>query len=111
MDQLSKKLTDPSAILQRVTSASVTVDKQLISSIGKGILCFAAVGPEDSQKDADSMALKVVKLKMWPESGTTGVALGFFSAKKSMLIHDSGRRTFKTSMARFSVVSSAHTHQ
>ncbi|KAL9620958.1 MAG: hypothetical protein Q9160_004611 [Pyrenula sp. 1 TL-2023] len=60
------------AVLQRVTSASVTVDKQLISSIGKGILCFAAVGPDDSQKDADSMASRVVKLKMWPDPAGSG---------------------------------------
>ncbi|GKU00361.1 d-tyrosyl-trna deacylase [Fusarium langsethiae] len=30
-------------ILQRVLSASVTVDKEMISSIGKGVLAFAAV--------------------------------------------------------------------
>ena len=59
------------AILQRVASASVNVDKQLISSIERGILVFAAVGPHDTEKDADSMASKVLKLKMWPdESGS-----------------------------------------
>jgi len=60
------------AVLQRVSSASVTVDKQLVSSIGRGILVFAAVGPDDTQKDADSLAAKVLKLKMWPDdSGGT----------------------------------------
>ncbi|KAK2814592.1 hypothetical protein FQN49_008143, partial [Arthroderma sp. PD_2] len=54
-------------ILQRVTSASVTVDKQLISSIGRGVLVFAAVGPDDTQKDADTLAAKLLKLKMWPD--------------------------------------------
>ncbi|KAK6607969.1 d-tyrosyl-trna deacylase, partial [Botrytis cinerea] len=49
------------AILQRVLSASVTVDKQLISSIGKGILVFAAVAPGDTEKDAESLAAKVLK--------------------------------------------------
>jgi D-aminoacyl-tRNA deacylase len=58
------------AILQRVASASVTVDKQLISSIGKGILVLAAVGPDDTVKDVESMASKVLKMKLWPdESG------------------------------------------
>ncbi|KAM5436962.1 D-tyrosyl-tRNA(Tyr) deacylase [Microsporum ferrugineum] len=55
------------AILQRVTSASVTVDKQLVSSIGRGVLVFAAVGPDDTQKDADTLAAKLLKLKMWPD--------------------------------------------
>ncbi|KAJ9295435.1 hypothetical protein DTO271G3_5891 [Paecilomyces variotii] len=60
------------AILQRVTSASVTVDKQLISSIGRGILVFAAIGKDDTEKDAESLAAKVLKAKLWPDdSGAT----------------------------------------
>ncbi|KAI9813292.1 MAG: D-tyrosyl-tRNA(Tyr) deacylase [Pycnora praestabilis] len=55
------------AILQRVASASVTVDKELVSSIGKGLLVFAAVAPEDTQKEAESMAAKVLKMKMWDD--------------------------------------------
>lgn len=58
------------AILQRVLSASVTVDKQLVSSIGRGILVFAAVSPEDTQKSVETMASRLLKMKMWPdESG------------------------------------------
>ncbi|KAF7543178.1 hypothetical protein G7Z17_g10954 [Cylindrodendrum hubeiense] len=58
------------AILQRVLSASVTVDKEVISSIGKGVLVFAAVAPGDTEKEADSLAAKVLKMKMWDdESG------------------------------------------
>jgi D-aminoacyl-tRNA deacylase len=55
------------AILQRVLSASVTVEGELVSSIGKGILVLAAVGPADSRKDADSLASKVVKMRLWPD--------------------------------------------
>ncbi|EMR83576.1 putative d-tyrosyl-trna deacylase protein [Botrytis cinerea BcDW1] len=54
-------------ILQRVLSASVTVDKQLISSIGKGILVFAAVAPGDTEKDAESLAAKVLKMRLWDD--------------------------------------------
>lgn len=60
------------AILQRVTSASVTVDQQLISSIGRGILVFAAVGKEDTEKDADSLAAKILKVKLWPDETSNG---------------------------------------
>lgn len=45
----------------------MTVDKKLVSSIGKGILVFAAVGPDDSRADAETMAAKVLKLKMWAD--------------------------------------------
>ncbi|KAJ9611736.1 D-tyrosyl-tRNA(Tyr) deacylase [Cladophialophora chaetospira] len=55
------------AVLQRVASSSVTVNDQLVSSIGRGILVLAAVGPNDTRKDADSMASKVVKMKLWPD--------------------------------------------
>ncbi|KKY18747.1 putative d-tyrosyl-trna deacylase [Phaeomoniella chlamydospora] len=60
------------AVIQRVASASVTVDKQLISSIGKGLLVFAAFGPDDTKKDADTMASKVLKLKIWPDETDSG---------------------------------------
>ncbi|KAI9885972.1 MAG: hypothetical protein M1823_002250 [Watsoniomyces obsoletus] len=53
------------AVLQRVLSASVTVDHQLISSIGRGVLVFAAVAPGDTQKDAETLANKVLKMRLW----------------------------------------------
>lgn len=60
------------AVLQRVASASVTVDSNLVSSIGKGVLVFAAIAKDDTRKEVESMAAKVVKLKMWPdETGGT----------------------------------------
>ncbi|KAL8918286.1 MAG: hypothetical protein Q9208_007454 [Pyrenodesmia sp. 3 TL-2023] len=55
------------AVIQRVASASVTVDTQLISSIGRGVLVFAAVAPDDTTKEVESMAAKVLKMKMWPD--------------------------------------------
>jgi D-Tyr-tRNAtyr deacylase len=45
----------------------VTVDGQLISSIGKGLLVFAGVGKDDTVKDAESMASKVLKMKLWED--------------------------------------------
>ena len=61
------QLLNQSAVLQRVASASVTVDSVLVSSIGKGILVFAAVAKDDTTKEVESMAAKVLKLKMWPD--------------------------------------------
>ncbi|KAL8782212.1 MAG: hypothetical protein Q9213_005578 [Squamulea squamosa] len=76
------RLIQASAILQRVASASVTVDSQLISSIGKGVLVFAAVAPDDTPKEVESMAAKVIKMKMWPDDtgGTKGSKPDFHGA-------------------------------
>jgi len=55
-----------------VVSASVTVDKQLVSSIGRGILVFAAVDKNDTRNEVEAMAAKVLKLKIWPDdAGST----------------------------------------
>lgn len=48
-------------------SASVTVDTELVSSIGKGVLVFAAVAPGDTEKEADSLAAKVLKMRLWDD--------------------------------------------
>lgn len=55
------------AIIQRVLSASVTVDKEVVSSIGKGVLVFAAVAPGDTEKEMNAIASKVVKMKLWDD--------------------------------------------
>lgn len=53
--------------MQRVKSASVTVDGQLISSIGKGLLVLAAISKDDTIKDVESMASKILKAKLWDD--------------------------------------------
>ncbi|CDM32074.1 hypothetical protein DTO013E5_3697 [Penicillium roqueforti] len=54
-------------IIQRVKSASVTVDSELVSSIGKGLLVFAGVGKEDTEKEAENIVKKILKAKFWPD--------------------------------------------
>ena len=54
-------------MLQRVASASVSVDNNLISTIGKGVLVFAGVSEKDTVKEVEAMASKVLKMKMWPD--------------------------------------------
>lgn len=39
----------------------------MISSIGKGVLAFAAVAPGDTEKEADLMASKVLRMKLWDD--------------------------------------------
>ncbi|KAF1836488.1 D-tyrosyl-tRNA deacylase [Decorospora gaudefroyi] len=54
-------------VLQRVKSASVTVDGELISSIGKGLLVLAAISKDDTEKDVEAMASKILKAKLWDD--------------------------------------------
>jgi D-tyrosyl-tRNA(Tyr) deacylase len=61
----------------------VTVDGQLISSIGKGILVLAAISKDDTEKDVDSMASKILKAKLWDDESKDppGRVSGQYAAK------------------------------
>ena len=65
------------AVLQRVSEASVTVREpagngdgyleSISGRIGKGLLILLGVGPEDTEKTARSMALKISKLRIFED--------------------------------------------
>ena len=55
------------ALLQRVQFASVTVDGELISKTGKGLLILLGVAPTDSEKEADFLAEKCVNLRIFED--------------------------------------------
>jgi D-Tyr-tRNAtyr deacylase len=99
----------PIAILQRVLSASVTVDQEVVSKIGKGILVFAAVAPGDTEKEADSLAAKVLKLKLWDDEAGGRVRSLSGIVASCCVAHGSdnrgsGKRMSRTSTAKSSVV-------
>ncbi|KXT14835.1 hypothetical protein AC579_4092 [Pseudocercospora musae] len=54
-------------VIQRVKSASVTVDGQRVSEIGRGILILAGIGKDDTPNEAESMAAKILKVKLWDD--------------------------------------------
>jgi D-aminoacyl-tRNA deacylase len=56
------------ALVQRVSRASVTVDGELISEIGPGLLVLLGVGHEDAERDADWLADKVKALRVFPDA-------------------------------------------
>lgn len=67
-------------------SASVAVDKELVSSIGKGVLVFAAVAPGDTEREMDQIANRVVKMKLWDdESGGRVRCSNMTSPRRSRL--------------------------
>ncbi|MCL2665727.1 MAG: D-aminoacyl-tRNA deacylase [Defluviitaleaceae bacterium] len=55
-------------VLQRVTSASVTIGGNCVGSIGKGYLILLGLGAGDSESDAVNMIEKIYKLRIFPDS-------------------------------------------
>ena len=53
------------ALLQRVSSASVTVDNQIIGEIEQGLLVFLAVQPEDTEAKAKRLAERVAGYRLF----------------------------------------------
>lgn len=56
------------ALVQRVTSASVRVDGELVASIGPGLLVLLGVTHDDVPQTADRLADKVRALRVFPDA-------------------------------------------
>ena len=55
------------AVIQRVTSASVHVDGELIGSCSHGLLVLLGVAQGDTEEDLDRMLQKMVKLRIFED--------------------------------------------
>jgi D-tyrosyl-tRNA(Tyr) deacylase len=55
------------AVVQRVSRASVRVEGELVSEIGRGLLVYAAAGVGDTEKDALQIAEKIAGLRIFPD--------------------------------------------
>ncbi len=55
------------AVLTRVSSASVTIDGEVVGQIGKGFLILLGVGPEDTEKECRYLAEKALGLRIFTD--------------------------------------------
>ena len=64
------------AVLTRVNSASVTIDGEVVGSIGKGFLILLGVGPNDTAEHCRFLAQKALGLRVFEdENGKMNLGL------------------------------------
>jgi D-tyrosyl-tRNA(Tyr) deacylase len=65
------------AVIQRVSEARVNVADKTVGSIGQGIMVLLGVQKDDDERDADRLADKIVRLRIFEdEAGKMNLALG-----------------------------------
>ncbi|TFH18981.1 MAG: D-tyrosyl-tRNA(Tyr) deacylase [Myxococcales bacterium] len=57
------------AVVQRVTSASVAVGEAVVGECGRGLLILVGAAAGDEAKDADALAVKVARLRIFENEG------------------------------------------
>jgi D-tyrosyl-tRNA(Tyr) deacylase len=53
------------AVVQRVSEASVSVGREMVGSIGRGVVVLLGVASEDSATEAERLAGKVARLRIF----------------------------------------------
>lgn len=55
------------AVVQRVSSASVTIDGRVVGRIDRGLLILLGISPNDTEADGEWLAQKTTKLRIFPD--------------------------------------------
>jgi D-tyrosyl-tRNA(Tyr) deacylase len=55
------------AVIQRVTEARATIDDQVLGEIGAGLCVLVAAHKNDDERNAESLAAKLVSLRIFPD--------------------------------------------
>lgn len=72
-------------VIQRVSRAKVTVNGEVVGSIGKGLLLLLGVGHDDTQDDIDYLSDKVTKLRIF-EDENEKMNLSLLDVKGELLV-------------------------
>lgn len=56
------------AVIQRVTKASITIEKKLISSLEKGAVIFLGIDKDDNEDDSLYLSEKIANLRIFPNT-------------------------------------------
>ncbi len=64
------------AVLTRVSSASVTIEGEVVGKIGRGFLILLGIGPEDTERECRYLAEKALGLRIFEdENGKMNLGL------------------------------------
>ena len=56
------------AVVQRVKQGSVTIAGERVAEIGQGMVILLGVGPEDCESQAEALARKIAKLRIFSDA-------------------------------------------
>jgi D-tyrosyl-tRNA(Tyr) deacylase len=70
-------------VVQRVSSARVEVEGEVVGAIGRGLLVYLGFGKDDTPEDRKWLLAKVAGLRIFPDDAATGPAVGPHAAKGS----------------------------
>ncbi|NOL50315.1 D-aminoacyl-tRNA deacylase [Pelistega europaea] len=54
-------------VIQKVSQASVTVNREVVGAIGEGLLLLVGVGPEDGSEDIDYLVRKISQMRIFED--------------------------------------------
>lgn len=74
------------ALIQRVTKASVTVNKNIVSSIDAGLLIFLGIKDDDSSKDVQYLVKKIINMRIFASETSDNFEKSLIEAKKEILV-------------------------
>jgi len=64
------------AVIQRVSQASVTIDGQIVSTIGPGLMVLVGIENADTQEDIEWLSSKIVNLRIFnDEAGVMNISI------------------------------------
>tara|TARA_B100000700_G_scaffold147508_1_gene164332 strand:+ start:614 stop:1057 length:444 start_codon:yes stop_codon:yes gene_type:complete len=74
------------ALIQRVSSGSVEVDKKIVGSINKGLVIFIGITHNDSEKEINYLTNKILNLRIFGDENTDNFEKSVLDNQGELLI-------------------------